>query len=216
MPADIVQAQFAIAAPPDDGMWFSRLSQGYPDVQVKIVFMLPIGVTGGNILLIFKGSGRSRCVSEIQKRAGIVSSFILHEEKNKIFVNIKSDRTPILHALIDLEIPLKYPITVEAGKLIINQVTERKHLDDFLTRMSSRGYVITLLRIGRVNMRSLLTETQEKILQAAIRMKFFEIPRGTKLQDLAAEIGVGASSLSEDMRRIFKKLALNYNLENVA
>ncbi len=216
MPADIVQAQFAIAAPPDDGMWFSRLSQGYPDVQVKIVFMLPIGVTGGNILLIFKGSGRSRCVSEIQKGAGIVSSFILHEEKNKIFVNIKSDRTPILHALIDLEIPLKYPITVEAGKLIINQVTERKHLDDFLTRMSSRGYVITLLRIGRVNMRSLLTETQEKILQAAIRMKFFEIPRGTKLQDLAAEIGVGASSLSEDMRRIFKKLALNYNLENVA
>lgn len=129
-------------------------------------------------------------------------------------MNIKSDRTPILHALIDLEIPLKYPIMVEGGKLIINQVTERKNLDDFLTRMSSHGYVITLLRIGRVNMRSLLTEKQEKILQAAIRMKYFEIPRGTKLQDLAAEIGVGASSLSEDMRRIFKKLSLNYNFGN--
>ena len=119
-----------------------------------------------------------------------------------------------MHALIDLEILLKYPIIVEAGKLIINQVTERRHLDDFLTKMPSHGFVITLLRIGRVNMRSLLTETQEKILQAAIRLKYFEIPRGTKLQDLAAEIGVGASSLSEDMRRIFKKLALNYNFEN--
>jgi predicted DNA binding protein len=214
LPADIVQAQFAIAAPPDDGMWFSRLTHGYPDVQVKIVFMLPIGASGGNILLIFKGHDRSRCVSELRTGTGIVSSFILHEEKNKIFVNIKSDRTPILHALIDLEIPLKYPITVEAGNLIINQVTERKNLDDFLTRMTSQGYVITLLRIGRVNTRSLLTETQEKILQAAIRVKYFEIPRGTKLQDLASEIGIGTSSLSEDMRRIFKKLALNYNFEN--
>jgi hypothetical protein len=78
VPADIVQVQFAIAAPLDDGMWFSRLSQGYPDVKVKIVFMLPIGASGGNILLIFKGPGRSRCISEIYKGTGIVSSFILH------------------------------------------------------------------------------------------------------------------------------------------
>jgi len=47
-----------------------------------------------------------------------------------------------------------------------------------------------------------------------LERRYFEIPRGIKLQNLASEIGIGASSMSEILRRIFKKLGLNYELEN--
>ncbi|HME50715.1 MAG TPA: helix-turn-helix domain-containing protein [Candidatus Lokiarchaeia archaeon] len=93
-------------------------------------------------------------------------------------------------------------------------ITERGSVDDFLSRLNEKCFSVNIKYIGPVNMSLILTETQETILEMAMRKKYFEIPRVVKLRELAAEIGIGASSLSESLHRIFKKLSLNYIFEN--
>jgi len=46
-----------------------------------------------------------------------------------------------------------------------------------------------------------LTDAQREAVRAAHRMGYFEIPRTATLDDVAAELGISASSLSERLRR---------------
>ncbi len=165
-------------------------------------------------MIIFKGIGVSRWASELKPGDGIMSCLILHEEKNKILANLKINRTIILHEAIEMGIPIRYPIKVAAGRATAEFITERWRVDEFITKINQKGFTIEIQRIGRVRTTAILTETQEHILTTALKKKFFEIPRGIKLHELAAEIGIGPSSLSENLRRIFKKLAVNYALED--
>lgn len=46
-----------------------------------------------------------------------------------------------------------------------------------------------------------LTDPQREALRTAYEMGYFEIPRGASLDDVAAELGITASSVSERLRR---------------
>ncbi|HME56499.1 MAG TPA: helix-turn-helix domain-containing protein, partial [Candidatus Lokiarchaeia archaeon] len=210
---DSVQIELSISIPPK-GTWLSRICNDYPDCQMIIISLLPIGPSGANVLIIFKGINVSRCVSKLRPEDGIVSYTILHEEKNKILANLQIDSTIFLHETMVLGIPIKYPIKVAAGKVKMQFITERWRIDELITNMNENGFTIEIQQIGPVKMTALLTETQENILTTALKKKFFDIPRGIKLHELASVIGMSSSSLSQDMRRIFKKLALNYDLGN--
>ena len=120
----------------------------------------------------------------------------------------------ILHAMMEYEIPVRYPIKVAAGKVTADFITERWRIDELITKLDELGFPVDIKRIGPVRTTHVLNETQAKILTTALERRYFEIPRGIKLQNLASEIGIGASSMSEILRRIFKKLGLNYELEN--
>jgi len=181
---------------------------------MNIVSVLPIGLAGGNVLIIFKGADISGCVTRLKPEHGVISFTILHETENTIMANLKIDHEIIILEIVELEIPIKYPVIVTAGKATMEFITERWRVDEFMTKMSENGITPEILRIGSVRMAALLTATQEKIVKVALANGFFEIPRGIELQELAGELGIGASSLSESLRRIFKKLTLNYEIDS--
>ena len=213
MASDKVQIKGFVTIPPE-GSWLSRISLEYPDIQVSIVSMLPVGPSGGNILIIFKGIDVSKRVSELKPGGGIVSCTILHDEKNKILANLRIDSARILHAIMEFEVPIRYPIKLTPGKATADFITERWRIDELITKLNEIGFPVEIQRIGPVKTAHLLTETQANILNIALKKKYFDIPRGIKLQELASEVGIGASALSERLRRIFKKLSLNYVLDD--
>lgn len=176
--------------------------------------MLPVEPSGGNILIIFKGIDASNRISELKPGGGIVSCTILHDEKNKILANLRIDNAIILHAIMEFEVPIRYPIKVTTGKATAEFITERWRIDELITKLNEIGFPVEIQRIGPVKTAHLLTETQANILKIALKKKYFEVPRGIKLHELASDLGIGASSLSESMRRIFKKLSLNYILDD--
>jgi hypothetical protein len=90
MPSDIVQIKGSITIPPE-GSWLSRLLNEFGDFQISIVSLLPVGPSGGNVLIIFKGIDAPKRVSELAPGGGIVSRTILHEEENKVLANLKID-----------------------------------------------------------------------------------------------------------------------------
>jgi len=51
-----------------------------------------------------------------------------------------------------------------------------------------------------------LTDRQDEALRTAYEMGYFDIPRGASLEDVAAELGVSASSVSERLRRAQTRL----------
>ncbi|MHA1343749.1 MAG: helix-turn-helix domain-containing protein, partial [Promethearchaeota archaeon] len=64
--------------------------------------------------------------------------------------------------------------------------------------------------IGYYHNPSLLTKRQKEVLIIAIKKGFFDIPRKISLSELAKELKISSSSLSETIRRINKKLSIKY------
>jgi len=60
------------------------------------------------------------------------------------------------------------------------------------------------------NKSTLLTQRQHEILTIASKNGYFEIPRKITLSKFATTIGLSKSALSENMRRIYKRLAENF------
>jgi len=80
-----------------------------------------------------------------------------------------------------------------------------------LRRLTSRlktfpGFRITASRTGR----AALTPRQESILLSALRMGYFDTPRGVGMRELAKLLGVSPATLTELLRRALKNLIIEH------
>lgn len=77
-------------------------------------------------------------------------------------------------------------------------------------RFTDDGVTVDVTRLQDVSMDAAenlgLTDEQYEALVAAIEHGYFQIPRRTSLQDLAAELGISHQALSERLRRAFATL----------
>jgi len=80
-----------------------------------------------------------------------------------------------------------------------------------LRRLSSKlkefpGFRITSSRTGRAS----LTSRQESVLLSALRMGYFDTPRGVRTRDLAELLGVSPATLTELLRRALRNLIIEH------
>ncbi|MCK5343373.1 MAG: helix-turn-helix domain-containing protein, partial [Candidatus Heimdallarchaeota archaeon] len=69
---------------------------------------------------------------------------------------------------------------------------------------------ISIKQIGKYSASPILSSRQSEILTKALSNGFFEIPRRISLSDFAINLGISATALSGNLRRIQKKLGENY------
>ena len=118
----------------------------------------------------------------------------------------------ILDKIVETGIPLQYPIEIKNGVASIELITERNKIDMFLQELEHMEIDYTIKSIGRYQNFPLLTDIQKNLLTEAYNRGYFEIPRNLSLTGLAKELNISASSTSETLRRIFKKLSEQYFL----
>ncbi|MHA1329351.1 MAG: helix-turn-helix domain-containing protein [Promethearchaeota archaeon] len=96
------------------------------------------------------------------------------------------------------------------GNVYWKLISSRKNIDELLEVFEEKNIKFDLLRIGNSPYdlekdTFKLTYEESKILEMAIELGFFEIPRKISLEDLANRLGRSKSSLSVILRRIIRK-----------
>ena len=78
---------------------------------------------------------------------------------------------------------------------------------NIVSEFEAKGLKPEILRVKKYSSKGeILTERQEKVLWLALKMGFFEYPRKLNMKELSRKIGVSMSTLSEIMRRGFRRL----------
>lgn len=80
-----------------------------------------------------------------------------------------------------------------------------------LDMLQFRGVRADIKRIENAFSNDLLTPRQEEVLVAAVRLGYFDFPRKKSLTELAKELSIKSSSLSEILRRAESKIAKAYS-----
>ena len=212
MQEDIVELKFSFPIPPK--RWLGKFSIEYPDLQINMLSMLLLSKNAGSALFQVQGpSGQilDKFWAEFIDYYEEDKYTLIFRDNQTILVNILSSSDPwVLHSLLDAKFILVFPVLIRKGHIEIELIAPRNKIDLIFNDPDWKKVNISVKQIGRYCPNSLLSQRQSDILNKALENGFFDIPRKKSLSALAVDLNISPSALSENLRRVNKKLAENY------
>lgn len=208
MKEDFIQIKVNISVPKTK--WLAIYNEKYPELTFNIFSKYLIDENTGVTLFQIVGNPVKRFLKEFKNRIAQDAFQILFEGEDRVILNIKTSDPWILSALVKTELLIMYPILVKNGKIQMDTITSRKKFDQFLTELDTQKIKYSIKSVGYFRPIPLLTKNQIEILNLALKLGYFEIPRKVSLTNFAKRLNISPSALSETMRRINNKLAKNY------
>ena len=196
-------------------IWISEIFKNYPDIKMEISHFLPYDLEKsiGNSLIEIMHYNIDSIIEEISNHPSVFELSVLEKEENKVKFNVKTKDPYLLYAIIKCGVLVDFPVRVEDGFAYWRLISSRDRIDQLLTLFEQKNINFELLRIGISpynfeDDKSKLTFNESNILDKAISLGFFEIPRKISLEELANQMGKSKSALSVMLRKIIKKKVL--------
>jgi predicted DNA binding protein len=193
-------------------LWISEIFKNYSDVKLEITHFLPYDLERsiGNSVIEIRHYNINSILEEIGSHPSVFEISILEKEKNQVKFNVKTKDPYLLYAIIKCGVLVDFPVRVEDGFAYWRLISSREKIDQLLTLFEQKNIDFELLRIGVSpysveDDKSKLTYDESNILDKAISLGFFEIPRKISLEELATQLGKSKSGLSVMLRKIIKK-----------
>ncbi len=200
-----------------DKIWLASICQKYPNVKIEIQSFLPGNPAAGkemvgNALMKLYDARIDAVLADIQTHPSLVEMFVLAKDVEEALVNVKTRDSWLLASLIAAEVLLRFPVKVgwdgnhAVGTWTITGMRDR--VDHLLSLLEEKQVQVELKSIQKIQSNQIqgtLTPRQAEILELALKLGYFEFPRKTNLTNLAKQVGVAKSTLSEILRRVAQK-----------
>ena len=203
-------ARIKIKFPKD--LWFSDIFNNFQDVRMEIEYFLPYDLERsiGNAIIEIMHYNINSIIEKIKNHASVFEFGILEKEETKVRINVKTKDPYLLYAVIQCGVLVNFPIRVKEGYAYWRLISSRERIDKLLTLFEEKNISYDLLRIGKApydldDEKYKLSLEESQILDKAISLGFFEIPRKISLEELANKMGKSKSALSVMLRKIIKK-----------
>lgn len=195
-----------------DQLWISEVFRKFPDIKMEIAHFLPYDLEKsiGNSIIEIMHYQLDSVINLIQNHPSVFEFSVLEKEENKIKINVKTKDPLLLYAIIKCGVLVNFPVRVQEGFAFWRLVSSRDRIDRLLSIFEEKKINFQLLRIGNSpytidDNKNKLTLDESNILETAISLGFFEVPRNISLEELANHLGKSKSSLSVMLRKIIKK-----------
>ena len=193
-------------------LWISDIFNNFQDVRMEIEYFLPYDLEKsiGNAIIEIMHYNIDSIIEKIKNHASVFEFGILEKEENKVRINIKTKDPYLLYAVIQCGVLVNFPVRVKEGYAYWRLISSRERIDKLLTLFEEKNISYDLLRIGKApydldDERYKLSLEESQILDKALSLGFFEIPRKISLEELANKLGKSKSALSVMLRKIIKK-----------
>jgi predicted DNA binding protein len=195
-----------------DKIWISVIFKKFPDVKMDISYFLPYDLEKsiGNSVVEVQHHDLDSIIDVIKNHPSVFEFNLMERNENRIKFNVKTKDPYLLYAVIQCGVLVNFPVNVRDGHAYWRLISSRDRIDKLLTLFEDKGVKFELLRIGKApydldDDATKLTLEESKVLNKAIEMGFFEIPRKISLEELANNLGKSKSALSVMLRKIIKK-----------
>ncbi|MFX1409706.1 MAG: helix-turn-helix domain-containing protein [Promethearchaeota archaeon] len=196
-------------------LWISDIFRNYPDIKMEISHFLPYDLERsiGNSVIEIMHYSIDSIIEEISNHPSVFELSVLERQETQVKFNVKTKDPYLLYAIIKCGVLVNFPVRVEDGFAYWRLISSRERINQLLTLFEQKNINFELLRIGisPYNIeddKSKLTFDESNILDKAISLGFFEIPRKISLEELANRVGKSKSALSVMLRKIIKKKIL--------
>jgi len=195
-----------------DQIWISEIFNKFHDIRMEIINFLPYDLEKsiGNAVIEIMHYDVDSILQVIKNHPSVFEFSVLEKEENKVKFNVKTKDPYLLYGVIKCGVLVNFPVSVREGYAYWRLVSTRERIDELLTLFENKNINFELLRIGNSPYgldedKSKLSLEESKVLDKAINLGFFEVPRSISLEELANKLGKSKSALSVMLRKIIKK-----------
>ena len=205
---DTIQVKFTFPIPAEK--WLAKFSRSYPSLQFKLLSMLPISKNQGYCLLQIEGTNINQFWEKFEQFYDSKNFHLIFKDEKSIALNIVIQEPWVLNMIVEAQAVLHFPIIIHDGIALFELIAPRVKIEQLFSHSNWKKLDISIKQIGQYCADTVLSPRQTEILTKALANGFFEIPRRISLSDFAKDIGISATALSGNVRRITQKLGENY------
>lgn len=195
----VITAQVRVQLPEDT--WISDVSRQFSGAT----FRLLAGVRdddGAVELGEVRADDPDAVGDAIDAHADVVWHQRLDADGDRLLSRYRTTETSFYEFVQQSDLPPEYPLVVRDGWFDLDVTATRAELERFRDGLADSPLAFELQSIvGRDSTEGLLTDRQREVLETALRMGYFEVPRDATLEAVAAELGVDKSTASGVLRR---------------
>jgi predicted DNA binding protein len=194
-------------------LWVAELSRERPGST----FRLLAGVPGEDRALELgevRADDPVSAVRAMRNHPDIHDCDRLVADSERALVQYETDDQRLYEFLLSSELPPEFPLAVERGEMEFDLTADRAAFDAFGATLDAMGVEYDLLMaVHAAGDDGLLTDRQRECLLVAQRAGYFEVPRACTMADLADELGVDKSTVSETLRRATAQVVEQFLLD---
>jgi predicted DNA binding protein len=171
-------------------------------------------LSDGSCVSLYSVRGDLQLVGEILKgQEDVIAHDVSGDHEGLAYIHFDPTETVrrLLSITQDNEIVLKTPIDcLESGGVRVTLVGDDGTIQRVVDSIPD-SLTLSLEGIGDYHpdseqLFSVLTERQQEILEAAVEMGYYEVPRNATHEDIASEVGVSAGTVGEHLRKVEGKV----------
>ena len=192
--------KLVVELPP--GTWIGEVSSAYPDSVFRVLAAISVDETGVGLLEVTSEEVPA-VLTAIEEHEGVLDAELLRAGENEALVQFETSQAVLLLAVRNSMVPLELPLRIVAGKATMELTASQSRLAELTEQLASFGlsYEVEYLRQSPTSS-DLLTDQQRSLLADAVERGYYDTPRGCTLTELAEDVGVAKSTLSERLHRI--------------
>lgn len=190
--------------------WVSEVSQTYPDATFRILAAIPQNNHGVGLAEI-RHESPSTILEEIPTYEDIEDVTVLTESDDTALVQFETALPLLLLAASESGVPLSMPFTISQGVATWELTAPNERVSALGTHLDAAGIQYSIEYIqSTIDQESLLSESQERVVQTAIKRGYYESPRECSLADIADELDRATSTVGETLQRAERKIIKRY------
>ena len=194
------QARLHVTLP--EHVWVGEISSRYPDVRFRVLAALPSDDETGVGLLELAGDDLPTVVGEIERNDGVGAVDILESSRDTVLIQFTTTEHLLLLTMRDAGIPLELPLVIEAGTATVDVTAPHEQLSALKAQFEMVGVDFEVVYLYETTSSDrLLTDRQTEIVAHAIEAGYYDTPRTTTLTELATDLDIAKSTLSETLHR---------------
>ena len=195
----MISARFRITLP--EGLWVTQLSQRFPQTTFRLLSGYRTGDKALELGEVI-GDAPSEIVGAMQNQQSIKNYELLESDEQRALGKYETTDTALYDFAELSSLTIEFPVDVRNGWYEFDLTGTREELDELQDVLEDSPLAYELLSlVDGTDMEELLTTRQREILETAVRMGYFEVPRDCTLAELADELTVDKSTVSTVLRR---------------
>ena len=195
----MIRAEFRIELPATT--WVSEVSRTFPDATFRLLTGLRTGDTAVELGEVV--TDRPDAVSDaIRDHPSVVVYRRLDAAEETVLARYETTDVALYEFAAGPALAPEYPVTVRDGWFAFDLTGTRAEFDRLRDGLEASGLGYELVSVvGDEGSDGPLTERQREVLETALRLGYFEVPRECTLADVAAALDVDKSTASGVLRR---------------
>lgn len=196
-----------------EGVWVGTVSRGNPSAELRVLTAFA-DEESGVALVELDADDPAPVLADITASAAVTAVEPLHRVEGRTLVEIETSTPVLLHPIRNSGVPLEFPFTIADGEAVWTVTAPRERLSALADQLREFDIEFTVEYVrSPTEPDRLLADGQRELLEAALAAGYYDTPRACTLTELAEEVGMAKSTVSEALHRAEEKIVKSFAAE---